>query len=378
TYNEKFQNPDFKAAFEGYALKKLDEDADLKPFEWHYLYRIAQGYGYNDLAADLQAKGTQNFNSFETNAPKKTLPKDGAFSTLSGNIIFMPANYTYFFGGIQPWAERIEGIGNIILEQDADVVALQEVFDEEGAKALIDKLGSKYRYFNYDIGPNYFGHNAPEAPGIDAKNLGINSGLFIASKYPIDQPAFIPFQVEGMQWQVNKGFFVANIRSDDRVIARIISSHLQPFNSDADRKIRQAEIAAVTDYLTTHPIKAPTFFEGDLNVVFGPRLFDGELVDEYQHSGILENYIDLGNMNVTAVTDDSYTCTDMFEDAVYDREVSAPFIYDYVLLAKSDASKVENTTVRLVDTHNKNDLTQQPLSDHRLLRMDTTLQVSHP
>lgn len=290
----------------------------------------------------------------------------------------MPANYTYFFGGIQPWTERTEGIGNIILEQDADVVPLQEVFDEEGAKALIDKLGSKYRYFNYDIGPNYFGHNAPEEPGIDAKNLGINSGLFIASKYPIDKPAFIPFQVEGMQWQVNKGFFVANIRSDDRVIARIVFSHLQPFNSDADRKIRQAEIAAVTDYLSTHTIKAPTFFQGDLNVVFGPRLFDGKMVDEYRDSGILENYIDLGNKNVTAVTDDSYTCTDRFEDAVYDREVSAPFIYDYVLLAKNDQDKVKNTTVRLVDTHNKNDLTQQPLSDHRLLRMDTTLQISNP
>ena len=92
-----------------------------------------------------------------------------------------------------PNSQRVDQISQMILESDADIVALQEVSDLSDGYRLYDKLKSKYSDF-------YF--NAGATPFI----LQNNSGLFVASKVPVEDVQFEDFSsVPGTESMVNKG-----------------------------------------------------------------------------------------------------------------------------------------------------------------------------
>ena len=57
----------------------------------------------------------------------------------------------------------------------------------------------------------------------------MNSGLFVASKYEITNPKFKPFQYREMQDHINKGYFEFNVVDNSRVLAKIYTTHLQPY-----------------------------------------------------------------------------------------------------------------------------------------------------
>lgn len=68
---------------------------------------------------------------------------------------------------------------------DLDVICLQEVFNEDAWTILNEKLRSKYPYILFD---------AHRVRVSSLKFTMVNSGLYIASKYPIVQSKFYPYK----------------------------------------------------------------------------------------------------------------------------------------------------------------------------------------
>ena len=68
---------------------------------------------------------------------------------------------------------------------DLDVICLQEVFNEDAWTILNEKLRSKYPYILFD---------AHRVRVSSLKFTMVNSGLYIASKYPFVQSKFYPYK----------------------------------------------------------------------------------------------------------------------------------------------------------------------------------------
>ena len=72
-----------------------------------------------------------------------------------------------------------------------DFICLQEVFDRIHALALISMLRQEYKHFTFDIGDS----------SIKSNFFLLNSGLMIASRYPILSVRFHPFTWKNTFWQ---------------------------------------------------------------------------------------------------------------------------------------------------------------------------------
>ncbi|MBX7066374.1 MAG: endonuclease/exonuclease/phosphatase family protein [Parachlamydiales bacterium] len=165
---------------------------------------------------------------------------ENRFTLLSWNICCIAAGYSITDGGVPPWKERIDQLAQKIIEKNADVNCLYEVFDLKAAFYLKEKLKEGgYTHFAYNIG---------------SQAIGVSSGMMVASKYQIDQPEFDPFPKEtlvGRTQFCNKGVFSFDLVSDGRPFARIFSTHLQhselpefPTSDEVNARAAQMRIVA--------------------------------------------------------------------------------------------------------------------------------------
>ncbi|MDE3047207.1 MAG: hypothetical protein KGI83_02535 [Verrucomicrobiota bacterium] len=169
----------------------------------------------------------------------KQLPSDGAFTLLSWNICCIGAGYSITDGDVVPWQEdRLNKIADKIIEKNADVNCLYEVFDWKAACQLKEKLkGAGYTHFYYNIG---------------ARGIGASSGIMVASKYAMDQPAFTPFPQEtlvGRTQYCSKGVLSFDLQSRGRSFARLFATHLQhselpesPTPDEVQGRVRQMQL----------------------------------------------------------------------------------------------------------------------------------------
>lgn len=147
---------------------------------------------------------------------EKKLPPDRIFSLLSWNICSAHAGYSITDGGVMPGSFRIDRIVDRILEKGADVNCLYEVFDVNTAWYLVEKLKKKgYGHFYFNFG---------------ARNIGVTAGIFVASKYRIENPQFTPFSQDllvGRTKHCAKGIFEFDLMSKGKSFAKIFTTHLQ-------------------------------------------------------------------------------------------------------------------------------------------------------
>ncbi len=83
---------------------------------------------------------------------------------------------------MSPWRDRLGALTALIRSTNADVVCLQEVHPDDAIQELYHALKDQYSYFYGAIGPRFL--------GFDLSALGLPSGLFVASKYPVENPEF--------------------------------------------------------------------------------------------------------------------------------------------------------------------------------------------
>jgi exonuclease III len=81
--------------------------------------------------------------------------------------------------GTRPVENRVQEAADYLLTQDDDIICLQEVFTEEATEILVNKLKGKYPHIVHNVGKNV---------------VGMNSGLMLLSKYPLEKVEFETFE----------------------------------------------------------------------------------------------------------------------------------------------------------------------------------------
>ena len=324
------------------------------------------------LRALSASKVKQPFLHLKGESPLKSSSKK-EFSVFCLNTCFQPGDLPgYIYGGVAPWKERESKLANLILASDADVVCLQEVHGLDACYAIVERLKDNYSEFYVSIGPRVF--------GFSFQTLGLPSGLFVASKFPIKNPRFTLFPKSGLQ--MNYGCFDFLLNDGEGPLAHIYTTHMQSLGQDKFPEIRAEQLTHIletmeADYLRDENLKIPYFLCGDLNVPFG----SGE-----PSEGIIRTYFcDAYNQDRGEVTADSRTCTEYFSEhflsSFTDRK--APPVYeilDYALLLKTLPScfcKVLNSNFTMQTTlipTNSLDSPDTALSDHHALL--TTIRVN--
>ena len=167
------------------------------------------------------------------------------------------------------WESKKEGIDQ---GDSPDVICLQEVFDIDSTKILCKTLKHTYPYIIHSVAPN---------------STGLGSGLFFASKFPINEAQFQRFSNrKGEDTLAHKGMLSAEItlgeKDGKKVTTTIHSMHLQAKEDKAtsqdktyaDIRTKQLleahrwikEIKASTKTANNEKISVGNICNGDLNV----------------------------------------------------------------------------------------------------------------
>jgi len=336
------RNPALYRSFIAYMKMAAEKEGSLNPYERYQVYNVLQSYEHikNAFSKEEQeelahlkalfANGNmQPFIYLEGKSQDNTYSQDNeAFTILTLNTCFMPGEFPFLYGGvILPWQKRVKPLAEKILSANADVVCLQEVFPEEASYALYEALKNHYIYFYAAIGPRPL--------GFSINTIGLPSGLFVASKYPIEQPCFTLFSA--VEFPINYGFFDFIVKNGKVTLGHVYTTHMHAFNQELFVHIRTLQLKQILDKmqadLKTQKETMPFFLCGDLNVPYGSQEPSEALI----HACFYDGY----NKNITTVNESTSTCTDYFSNYYFSfhqdsKQIDPNFqILDYALLLKS-------------------------------------------
>lgn len=137
------------------------------------------------------------------------LPKKISFCTY--NVAFMP-DFISVRNSLPAAQMRLQNIAKTILARDDHIICMQEAFHTKAARDLSDKLKKKYPYIIYNVAPSIF---------------GLNSGLMIASKFPLTNIEFFQHQERGgMDKYANKGMLAATVQVTSKHQLYLFNTHL--------------------------------------------------------------------------------------------------------------------------------------------------------
>ncbi|MCH9614088.1 MAG: hypothetical protein SP1CHLAM54_10980 [Chlamydiia bacterium] len=283
------------------------------------------------------------------------LPPDRSFSLLSWNVCVVPAGLTITDGGVVPWRDRLQSLIGAIGRENADLVCLQEVFDARAGSEIADGLlqrGYKYCYYNFG-----------------AHGIGPASGLFVASKYRIENLNFTHFPRESMVGRTQlfciKGVLEFDMKSGDECFARVLTTHPQhseePEFPIAEEAIgRTAQMGVIMERVNQVRDRC-LLLTGDLNLSTA----------EFNGSPLSQNF-ERGR----GVSGDTITWRgDEFCANLTEQQVSGPLTLDYTLARRGT---VRSLDTRLVETHyDPTVYSPHALSDHEGLFSRVTLLPAH-
>jgi endonuclease/exonuclease/phosphatase family metal-dependent hydrolase len=186
------------------------------------------------LGFQLQQNG---FTPVRGNAQEKPVPKDGRYSVKTWNVLGVGGGMPRDHGGGVDWRDRLDGIVEKICEAHPDFLTLNEIYDEALGRALIERLKDRYAHFGYNMG---------------AATWGVTSGIFFASKFPVQHASFTPFSTNA-NFDAQKGYFSCEIQTSPRSVTRIIATHLmydvKPETYERDSTTRMFQIAEIVNHV---------------------------------------------------------------------------------------------------------------------------------
>ncbi len=302
---------------------------------------LAVGYALDSLGDYLTQK---NYMRLVGNGKEKketprsnfeNIPPVDRFMTLNACMLW--GGLPILFGGVRPARERIDQMAELILAQKSDVAIMQEMSFEAGL-SLWDKLKDTYAQGFTRIGP---------MPG-----LALDSGLFIASKFPIvKEPVFHPLPSNKL---IQRGVFY--FETEHRAV---FVTHLEAGDepeSVSMRKVQLEEIATIMKEVQKDSNK-DCLLLGDLNIQM-QDLAQGE----YRTSGISGHFV---NDSIPInITEETATCTSRLTAYAKGTEVEGDAFehIDYALRLRTTFGS--QLVVSQIPTY---DLTQpgKALSDHK-------------
>ncbi|MBI3236551.1 MAG: endonuclease/exonuclease/phosphatase family protein, partial [Chlamydiales bacterium] len=247
-------------------LENARKGEDLSPQQRAFTENILREYRdlYPERAAEIEQalKGFSELpqaNFILDRRGEGTEAKKGKFSVFSANIICFPGELPYLYGGISPWKGRIDSIVKKILASQADLICLQEVWDPEAMRMLVDLLKGNYSYFVYEVGD--------PAGTLQVDRMGYNSGLFIASKLELEEIDFRLFK-RSIPENSKRGMLSCVCRLGESRVA-FITTHLQHGDEEEMKRVRKEQLLschARLDELIGKGANAWGFLAGDLNV----------------------------------------------------------------------------------------------------------------
>jgi endonuclease/exonuclease/phosphatase family metal-dependent hydrolase len=142
------------------------------------------------------------------------------------NVALMP-EFIAIRNGLRPSKKRATEIADAILKREDDIICMQEAFDNRAAKTLANKIKHRFPFIIYHVRPRFD---------------GLNSGLMVASKYPISNPFFWEHRLKGGADELaSKGtlHFQVHLSKTQRLF--MVNTHLnggtaKPPTSDVMRK----------------------------------------------------------------------------------------------------------------------------------------------
>jgi endonuclease/exonuclease/phosphatase family metal-dependent hydrolase len=247
------------------------------------------------------------------NAPKMDVSK---LKVLNWNTCMLPGRLATYFGGIAPWEERLGLIVKKIKESKADIICLQEVHSEFAALKLFESLKNDYAYFYMNMGPKMMSANI--------EDVGLNSGLFVASNIELEEPCFKKFNSENGDKFINKGYFSAKVKNQNVLIS---TAHLEPNDFPSSELARFEQLSEIIQKFKSSKIGTKILC-GDLNIPWGS--------DEVAFKLIKSHFEDPYNSTREEVNTYSRTYSDYFMNKT---GYGSSDILDYFLIFKSNEAK---------------------------------------
>jgi endonuclease/exonuclease/phosphatase family metal-dependent hydrolase len=353
-------------------VEKGMHDESLSSSENNYLYQLISSIQtswlpplyqnrLDEIQKNIALQPKESFTFRKGFGTQKELDhQKPSITLLNLNVCFLPDHLPLLYGGMTPWNHRIEKMAQRLLELDADIICLQEVFDDKASEELFQKLKEKYAYFYLNIGAKNFGFS-PET-----SLLG--SGLLVASKIALHTPRFVPFR--DSTYQVNRGYFDFSIMQGNKVMAHIFNTHLEAFSGKHAEELRKKQLLSIVESMhkcMNSPLEKTSYVLcGDLNIPWA----------SYEPAEYIKKeffYDALDNCR-TCVSEENHTFidfTDMWWKAEMNPQKFSPHheILDYAMILKkgpghtkrsSEHPKIYTAVIPM------NDVTKpfEALSDH--------------
>jgi endonuclease/exonuclease/phosphatase family metal-dependent hydrolase len=281
-------------------------------------------------------------------AREKTI-QDRKFTLLSMNICYIPGGFEISDGGVISSPKRIQKISEKILEKNADVVCLYEVFDIHTALDLIEKMKKEYAHFYFSMG---------------TRVVGPPSGIFAATKFAVDNPTFTPFPQEALDGRAKKsgkGIFSFDIDKSARVFATHMGHSEVPAKpTPGEVKARQAQMDIMMQLVKK--------IGPEGRVVVGDLNLDD---DEFKRADWSKSFVKGDTYTTEKTWDGDEYCAKLMQ-----KEVSGPLNLDHSMIVKGTA---ESIVTELVPTgYDAKVISKKALSDHKgLMSIITLLPRNH-
>ncbi len=345
---------------------------ELNTSQWHSVSQLANSINsqwfplmyqrkIDTLKSEIAQQPQTEFHHRLGDAKNKLLTKkDDSFTLLNFNVCFLPGHLPLLYGGVTPWHLRVEKVADRILQLDADIVCLQEVFEEQSADRLYELLKNKYSHFYTQIGAKHFGFSKESA--------GLGSGLFVASKIPLDQPRYQAF--EDSSDYMKRGFFHCKISKGGEEFAHIYTTHLEAFDQAPGPEYRKKQLQQIVQEMQKNHLSTSehaVVLCGDLNIPHLSKEPAEEFMTEHFKDSYSKIYKEVTMKNKTYVD-----LTELWWKARLDSKkfIPLPQILDYALLWKSSVTQKKRSVSKRFEIFtasiSMNDLNNpvDALSDH--------------
>lgn len=309
TKNRVFSDPRLLRLFITYAEKMLSSSENLSPLQWEYLkghvVSIRQEHlspglckTWQDVKQNLAKQKGASYEYLQGSVTSKILHgQKKNFSLITLNLCFMPLTTSMWHGGFIPWPDRMDRIAAKLRTLDADIICLQEVYDEPSLKEFKNRLSDSYAHFYGNVTPRLF--------GLDHLSLLFPSGLAVISKFELENVRFEPFSLTTIDkpsgcdrlnlFRLDQGYglFHFDVMNGGERLAHLGTTHLNPFFAEV-RESQMRDVLAVYRKVEGENGGVPMILCGDLNVEKNDPAEGGDHLikqafEDPDHSGLPSN-----------------------------------------------------------------------------------------